>query len=62
MVTVIQWILIGKVDNVVIELWLFTCTVAGYPSGQKTWGRYVPRGMWKWLFLPSNGSVGPLAW
>ena len=33
--TVRQWLLIGKVDNVVIELWLFTCTVAGYPSGQK---------------------------
>ena len=30
-----QWLLIGKVDNVVIELWVFTCTVAGYPSRQK---------------------------
>ena len=29
-----QWLLIGKVDNVVIELWVFTCTVAGYPSRQ----------------------------
>ena len=26
--TVIQWLLIGKVDNVVIELWVFTFTVA----------------------------------
>ena len=29
--TVKQWLLIGKVDNIIIELWLFTCTVAGYP-------------------------------
>ena len=33
--TVRQWLLIGQVDNIVIELWLFACTVAGYPSGQK---------------------------
>ena len=33
--TVRQWLLIGKVDNVVVELWLFTCTFASYPSGQK---------------------------
>ena len=33
--TVRQWLLIGQVDNVVIELWLFTCTVAGSPSGEK---------------------------
>ena len=57
-----QWLLIGKVDNIVIELWLFTCTVAGYPLGQKTWGHYVPHGMWKWVFVPLNGSVGPLDW
>ena len=30
--------------------------------GAKTWGRYVPCGMWKWVFVPLNGSVGPLAW
>ena len=30
-----QWIIVGQVDNVVLELWLFTCTVAGSPSGQK---------------------------
>ena len=24
-----QWLLIGKVDNFVIELWVFTCTAAG---------------------------------
>ena len=30
-----QWLLIGQVNNIVIELWLFTCTVAGSPSGQK---------------------------
>ena len=30
-----QWLLIGQVDNAVIELWLFTCTVAGYLSGKK---------------------------
>ena len=29
--TVRQWLLIGQVDNAVIELWLFTCTVAGPP-------------------------------
>ena len=28
----------------------------------KTWGLYVPRGMWKWVFGPANGSVGTLAW
>ena len=28
----------------------------------KTWVHYVPRGMWKRLFVPVNGSVGPLAW
>ena len=28
----------------------------------KTWGHYVPRGMWKRVFVPANGSVGPLAW
>ena len=33
--TVRQWLLIGKVDNVFIELWVFTCTVAGYPSREK---------------------------
>ena len=27
-----QWLLIGQVDNIVIELWLFTCTVAGSMS------------------------------
>ena len=33
--TVKQWLLIGKVDNVVIELWVFTCTAAGWPSRQQ---------------------------
>ena len=33
--TLRQWLLIGKVDNVVTELWLFTCTVAKYPSRKK---------------------------
>ena len=33
--TVKQWLLISKVDNVAIELFLFTCTVAAYQSGQK---------------------------
>ena len=33
--TVRQWLLIGQVENVVIELLLFSCTVAGSPSGQK---------------------------
>ena len=33
--TVRQWLLIGKVDNLVIELWVFTCTVAGYPLRKK---------------------------
>ena len=28
----------------------------------KTWGLYVPNGMWKWVFVSVNGSVGPLAW
>ena len=28
----------------------------------KTWGHYVPCGMWKRLFVLANGSVGPLAW
>ena len=27
--TVRQWLLIGKVDNFVIELWVFKCTAAG---------------------------------
>ena len=35
MIIVRQWLLIGQVDNVVLELWLFACTVAGSPSGQK---------------------------
>ena len=30
-----QWLLIGKVDNLVIELCLFTCTVSGYTPGKK---------------------------
>ena len=30
--------------------------------GAKTWGRYVPRGMRKWIFVSSNGSVGLLDW
>ena len=33
--TVRPWLIIGQVDNVIIELWLFTCTVAGSLSGQK---------------------------
>ena len=33
--TVRKWLLIVQVDNVVIELCLFTCTVIGSPSGQK---------------------------
>ena len=33
--TVRQWLLIGQVDNVVVELWLFTCSVAGSPLGKK---------------------------
>ena len=28
----------------------------------KTWGHYVPRGRRKRVFVPANGSVGPLAW
>ena len=28
----------------------------------KTWGHYVPRGRWKRVFVPVNGSVGPLSW
>ena len=28
----------------------------------KTWGHYVPCGIWKWVFVPVNGSVGPLYW
>ena len=42
-ITVRQGLLIGKDDNIVIELWVFTCTVAGYLLRQKTWGLYVPR-------------------
>ena len=34
-ITVRHWLIIGKVDNVLIELWLFICTVACYLSGQK---------------------------
>ena len=30
-----QWLLIGKVDNLIIDLRLFTCTVVGYPPGKK---------------------------
>ena len=33
--TVRQWLIIGKVDNFVIELWVFTCTAAGWPLRQK---------------------------
>ena len=28
----------------------------------KTWEHYVPRGRWKRVFVPTNGSVGPLSW
>ena len=28
----------------------------------KTWGHYVPHGMWKRVFVPVNRSVGTLAW
>ena len=37
-ITVRQWLLIGKDDNIVIELWVFTCTVAGYLLRQKRGG------------------------
>ena len=34
-----------------------------WPAAEaKTWGQYVPRGMWKRVFVSANGSVGPLAW
>ena len=52
-----QWLPIGKVDNVVIELWVYTCTAAGRSPRQKRGDTmfHVEGGN-------ANGSVDPLAW
>ena len=60
--TVRQWLLIGKVDNAIYRIMVIYMYGRWLSVGAKTWGRYVPHGMWKWVFVPLNGSVGPLAW
>ena len=58
-----QCILIGKVDNDIIELWLATsntCKAAGRPSRQKV-GTQCSTWKVETGIVPLNGSVGPLA-
>ena len=53
--TVRQWLLIGQVDKVVIELWLFTCKVAGSPSGQKRGDAMFHVEYGNWYLYPQMG-------
>ena len=39
-------------------IYMYGCWLA---VEKKMWGHYVPRGMWKRVFVPANGYVGPLA-
>ena len=40
-------------------IYMYSCWLS---VEEKTLGLYVPRGMWKWVFVPANEYVGPLDW